>query len=79
MTQYNRLNTKLSNSELNKLQSALKNQNYVAIRLFPNMIDDANDKGKFPHELLLTNIQVSSIRKAFTNNSSVDFKFSKAQ
>ena len=43
------------------------------------MIDDANDKGKFPHELLLTNIQVSSIRKAFTNNSSVDFKFSKAQ
>ena len=79
MTQYNRLNTKLSNSELNKLQSAIKNENDVVIRLSPDMIGDANDKGKFPHELLLTNRQVPSIRKAFTNNSSVDFKFSKAQ
>ena len=42
------------------------------------MIGDSNDKGNFPHELLLTNRQVSSIRKAFTNNSSVDIKFSKA-
>ena len=33
----------------------------------------------FPHELLLTNRQVSSIRKAFANNSSVGIKFSKAQ
>ena len=42
------------------------------------MIGDSNDKGNFPHELLLTNRQVSSIRKAFSNNSSVDIKFSKA-
>ena len=41
------------------------------------MIGDSNDKGDFPHELLLINRQVSSIRKAFTNNSSVDIKFSK--
>ena len=43
------------------------------------MIGDSNDKGNFPHELLLTNRQVSSIPKAFANNSSADIKFSKAQ
>ena len=31
------------------------------------------------NELLLTNRQVSGILKAFSNNSSVDIKFSKAQ
>ena len=43
------------------------------------MIRKSNDKTNFPHELLLTNRQVSSVCKAFTNNSSVDIKFSKAQ
>ena len=79
MTQYNRLNTKLSNSQLIKLKPAIKNENDVVIRLSPNMIDDSNDKTNFSHELLLTDRQVSSIRKAFANNSSVDIKFSKAQ
>ena len=49
------------------------------MRLSPNMIGDSNDKINFPHELLLTARQVSSIRKAFSNNSSVDIKFSKTQ
>ena len=79
MTQYNKVNVKLSTSQLNKLKSAIKNENDVVIRLSLNMIGDSNDKGNFPHELLLTNRQVSSIRKAFANNSSVDIKFSKAQ
>ena len=79
MTQYNKVNVKLSNAQLNKLKSAIKNENGVVIRLSPNMIGDSNDKTNFPHELLLTNRQVSSIRKAFANNLSVDIKFSKAQ
>ena len=79
MTQYNRLNTKLSNSQLNKLKSAIKNENEVVIRLSPNMIGDCNDQTNFPHELLLTDRQVSSIRQAFANNSSVDIKFPKVQ
>ena len=79
MTQYNRVNVKLSNSQLNKLKSAIKNENDVVKRLSPSMIGDSNDKSNFPHELLLTNRQVSCIRKAFANNSSVDVKFSKAQ
>ena len=79
MTQYNIINVKLSNSQLNKLKSPIKNENDVVIRLSSNMIGESNDKGNFPYELLLTNRQVSSIRKAFSNNSSVDIKFSKTQ
>ena len=79
MVQGNRVNVKLSTSQLNKLKSAIKNEADVVIRLSPNMIGDSNYKTNFPHELLLTNRQVFSIRKAFANNSSVDIKFSKAQ
>ena len=43
------------------------------------MIGDSNDETNFSHKLLLTDRQVSSIRKAFSNNSSVDIKFSKTQ
>ena len=79
MTQYNRVNVKLSTSQLNKLKSAIKNENDVVIRLSPNMIGDSNDKTNFPHELLLTDRHVSSIRKTFSNNSSANIKFSKTQ
>ena len=77
MTQYNNINAKLSNSQLNKLKSAIKNETEVVLRLSPNMIGDSNDKINFPHESLLTDRQVSSIRKVFSNNSSVDIKLSK--
>ena len=79
MTQYNSLNVKWSNSQLNKLKSAIKNETEVVLRLSPNMIGDSNDKTNFSHKLLLTDSQVSNIRKAFSNNSSVDIKFSKTQ
>ena len=65
MIQYNCLNVKLSNSQLSKLKSAIKNETDVVIRLSPNMIGDSNDKTNFLHEILLTDRQVSSIRKAF--------------
>ena len=79
MTQYNSLNVKLSNSQLNKLKSAIKNELEVILKLSPNMIDDFNDEANFPHELLLTDRQIYSIRKAFPNNSSADIKFFKTQ
>ena len=79
MTQYNRVNVKLSNSQLNKVKSVIKNENDVVIRLSPNMIGDSNDETNFPHELLLTERHISSIRKAFSNNSTIDIKFSKTQ
>ena len=79
MTQYNKINIKLSNSQLNKLKSAIKNETEVIIRISPNMIGNSNDETNFLHELLLTDRQVSSIRKAFSNNSSANIKFSKTQ
>ena len=41
------------------------------------MIGD--NETNFPHKLLLTNRQVSNLRKAFANNSSVDVKLSKTE
>ena len=77
MTQYNSLNVKLSNSQLNKLKSAIKNETEVVLRLSSNMIGD--DETNFPHKLLLTNRQVSNLRKAFANHLSADIKLSKTQ
>ena len=77
MTQYNSLNVKLSNSQLNKLKSAIKNETEVVLRLSSNIIDD--NETNFPHKLLLTDSQVSNIRNTFANNSSVDIKLSKTQ
>ena len=79
MTQYNSLNVKLSNSQLNKLKSSIKNETDVVLGISSNMVGDSNDNTNFPHELLLTNRQVANIRKAFANHSSVDIKLSKTQ
>ena len=50
MTQYNTLNVKLSNQELNKESNLIRISNYET---------------NFSHKLLLTNTLVSKIRKAF--------------
>ena len=77
MTQRNSLNVKLLNSQLNKLKSAIKNKSEVVLRLSSNMIGD--NETNFPHKLLLTNRQVSNLRKAFANHLSADIKLSKTQ
>ena len=77
MTQCNSLNVKLSNSQLNKLKSAIKNETEVVLRLSSNMIGD--NETNFPHKLLLTNRQVANLRKAFANYLSTDIKLSKTQ
>ena len=79
MTQYNSLNVKLSNSQLNKLKSSIKNETDVVLRISSNMVGDSNDNTNFPHELLLTNRQVANIRKDFAIHSSIDIKLSKTQ
>ena len=72
MTQYNSLNVKLSNSQLYKLKSAIKNETDVILRLSSNMIGSSDDETNFPHKLLLTNRQVVNLRKAFANHTSTD-------
>ena len=66
MTQYNILNAKLSNSQLNKFKSAIKNETEVVLRLSSNMIGD--NETNSPHKLLLTNRQVSNLHKTFANH-----------
>ena len=77
MTQYNSLNVKLSNSQLNKFKSAIKNETELVLRLSSNMIGD--NEANFPHNLLLTNRQVSNLRKASANHLAADIKLSKTQ
>ena len=79
MTQYSSLNVQLSNSQLNKLKSAIKNATDVILRLSSNMIGNSEDEANLPHTLLLTNRQVANIQKAFANYTSTDIKLSKAQ
>ena len=69
MTQYNTLNVKLSNSQLNKLKTTIKNGTKVTLNLPSNIAGDSNDENNFPHKLLLTNTQVPKLHKAFANGS----------
>ena len=43
MTQYNTLNVKLSNSQLNKLKSGIKNNAEVTLKISSNVVGDSND------------------------------------
>ena len=65
MTQYNTLNLKLSNLKLNKLKPGIKDGTEVTFKLSSNVVVDYNDENNFPHKLLLTNTQVSKLRRAF--------------
>ena len=58
MTQYNSLHVKLSNSQLNKFKSAIKNETEVVLRLSSTIIGD--NETDFPHKLLLTNRRFKS-------------------
>ena len=72
MTQYNSLNVRLWNSQLNKFKSAIKNETEVVLRLSSNMI--GYNETNFPDKLLLTNRQVWNLSKAFSNHLSADIK-----
>ena len=75
MVEYNTVNVKLSNLQLNKLKSAVKNKQGTALRINNRMLSANN----LPHELLLTTRQITKVRNAIENNMSTDIKLSKAQ
>ena len=64
MVGYSKLNVKLSNSQLNKLKTAVKNKTGLALRMNIKMFNGNN----LPHELLLTARQKTKFRNAFENN-----------
>ena len=75
MVEYNTVNVKLSNLQLNKLKSAVKNKQRTTLRINAKMFNGNN----LPHELLLTTRQTTKLRNAIENNLKTDIKFSKAQ
>ena len=79
MTQYNTLNVKLSNSQLNKLKVGIKNGTEVTLKISSNIVGDSNNENNFLHKLLLNNTQVLNLRKIFANGSSAKIKLSKTQ
>ena len=78
MTQYNTSNIKLSNSQLDKLKSAIKNGTKVTLNLSSIIVRDSNNENNCLIQLL-TNTQVLKLCKAFANNSSANIKLSKTQ
>ena len=74
MAEYNAINIKLSDSQLNKLKNAVKNNQETTLRMNTRIFSANN----LPHELLLTR-QTTKLRNAIENNMSTDIKLSKAQ
>ena len=75
MVEYNTVNIKLSNSQLNELQRAVKNKQGTTLRMNARVFNGNN----LPQELLLTARQTTKLRNAVENNMSTDIKLSKAQ
>ena len=75
MVEYSTVNAKLSDSQLNKLKSAVKNKEGTTLRMNVRIFSANN----LPYELLLTTRQTTKLRNAIENNMSTDIKFSKAQ
>ena len=69
------MNVKLSDMQLKKLKTAVKNKTGTALRICLKMFN-GND---LPHELLLATRQKTKLRNAFNNNMPTDLKLSKAQ
>ena len=75
MVQYSKVNVKLSDTQLKKLKTAVKNKTGTTLRISFKIFNGNN----LPHELLLTTRQKTKLRNAFNNNMSTDLKLSKAQ
>ena len=75
MVEYNIVNAKLSNSQLNKLNTSVKNKQGKTLRMNARMFNGNN----LPHELFLTTRQTTKLRNEIENNMSTDIKLSKAQ
>ena len=60
MVEYNTINVKLSNSQLNKLKRAVKNRHGTILRMNARMFNGNN----LTHELLLITRQTTKLRNA---------------
>ena len=75
MVEYSKVNVKLSDTQLKKPKTAVKDKTGTTLRISLKIF--AEDE--LPHELLLTTRLKAKLRNAFNNNMSIDLKLSKAQ
>ena len=75
MVEYSQVNVKLTDTQLKKLKTTVKNKSGTTLRMNLKMLD----RNDLPHELLLTTRQKKTLRNAFNNNMPIDLKLSKAQ
>ena len=75
MVEYNNINAKLKDSQLNKLKSTVKNKQGATLKMNARMFNGNN----LPPELLFTTRQTTKLRNAIENNMSTDIKLCKAQ
>ena len=75
MVEYNTGTVKLSDSQLNKLKTAFKNNQGTTLRMNARMFSANN----LPHELLLTTRQTTKLRNVTENNMPTDIKLSQTQ
>ena len=72
MVKYSKVNVTLSDTQLKKLKTTVKNQTGTTLRMSLKMFNE-ND---LPHDLLLTTRQKTKLRNAFNSNISTDLKLS---
>ena len=75
MVEYTKVNVKLTNPQLSKLEKAVKSNEGATLRIGMKNLN----KEDLAHELLLTTRQSTKLRNAINNNLATDIKLSKAQ
>ena len=68
MVEYSKVNVKLSDTQLKKLKTAVKNKTGAALRTSLKIFNGTD----LPHELLLTTRQKTKLRNTFSNTVSTD-------
>ena len=74
MTEYNKINVKLSNLQHSKLKNVVKNNEGTTLRINSKSFN-SNDLSR---ELYLTTRQTTKVRNSLENNMSSDMKLSRA-
>ena len=75
MVEYNEVNVRLSDSQINKLKTAVKSRRSLTWRMNIKTFNGNN----LPHKLLLTTRQKTKLRNALENNMPTDIKLSRVQ
>ena len=75
MANYQEARVKLTNTQLKKLKSTVKNKTSKILRLNKKNFEDE----EVPHELFLITRNATKIRNAFANIMSIDMKLIKTQ